>query len=99
MVSDSGACFDPFATALSAIENGSTVPVSRDDLPALLRTGIGEPSHVRALFGDVDLHTLRRMANRLDIDGETLARAYRTARRTSAAANPELEEFASMFDA
>jgi hypothetical protein len=36
---------------------------------------------VRALFSDVDLHTLRRMANIFDIDGETLARAYRAAAR------------------
>ncbi len=99
MTRDSDRRFDPFSTALSAIENASSVPIFRDDLPALLRTGTGEPSHVRALFGDVDLHTLRRIANLLDIDGETLARAYRTARRRSAAANPELEEFASMFDA
>jgi hypothetical protein len=94
----SGRRFDPFATALSAIENASSVPVSREDLPALLRTGEGEPSHLRALFSDVDLHTLRRMANMLDIDGETLARAYRAARRRAAAANPELENFAAQFD-
>jgi hypothetical protein len=90
--------FDPFATALSAIENASSIPVSGVDLPTLLRTGEGEPSHVRALFGDVDLHTLRRIANILDIDGATLARAYRAARRKTAAANPELEEFAALFD-
>jgi len=68
--------FDAFATALSAIEN-ATVWVSREDLPALLRTGEGDLPRLRALFSDVDLHTLPRMANMLDIDGETLARAYR----------------------
>jgi hypothetical protein len=90
--------FDPFATALSAIENASSIPVSREELPALLRTGEGESSHVRALFGDGDLRTLRRIAKILDIDGETLARAYRAARRRTAAVNPELEEFAALFD-
>jgi hypothetical protein len=90
--------FDPFATALSAIKNGSTIPVSQADLPALLKTGEGEPSQVRALFGDVDFNTLRRMANILNIDGKTLARAYRAARLRTAAANPELDEFAAQFD-
>ncbi len=98
MTTDPKRQFDPFAIALSAIENASSIPVSRVDLPTLLRTGEGEPSHVRALFGDVDLHTLRRMANILDIDGETLARAYRAARHRTAAANPELDEFAMLFD-
>ena len=64
----------------------------------MLKTGEGEPSHLRALFGDVDFNTLRRMANILNIDGETLARAYRAARRRTAAANLELDEFAAEFD-
>jgi hypothetical protein len=98
MKSAEGREFDPFAIALSAIENASTIPVSRTDLPALLKAGEGEPSHLRALFGDVDFNTLRRMANILNIDGETLARAYRAARRRTAAANPELDEFAAEFD-
>ena len=80
---------------LSAIENASSIPVS-ERICRLAKDG--EPSHVRALFGDVDLHTLRRMAMILDIDGETLARAYRAARRRTAAANPELDEFATLFD-
>ena len=32
-----------------------------------------------------------------EIDGETLARAYRKARRAAAAASAELEEFAAQF--
>ena len=52
---------------------------------------------MRALFGDVDLHTLRRLANMFEIDGEALARAYRRARRMTAAANAELDEFAAQF--
>jgi hypothetical protein len=97
-MSAEGRRFDPFASALSAIENASAVPVSREELPSLLRTGEGEPSHPRALFGDVDFNTLRRMTNVLNIDGEALARAYRAARRKTAAANPELDEFAAQFD-
>ena len=98
-MSAAGREFDPIATALSAIENASAVPISKDELAGLLRTGKGEPSHLRALLGDVDLYTLLRLASRFDIDGETLARAYRAARRDTAAANPELEEFAAQFDA
>ncbi len=75
LTSASNRRFDPFATALSGIDNASSVPVSREDLPALLRTGEGDLSRRRALFSDVNLHTLRRMANMLDIDGGTLARA------------------------
>ncbi len=54
---------------------------------------------MRALFGDVDLHPLRRIAIVLDIDGKTLALAYRAARRRTAAANEDLDEFAAQFDA
>ena len=61
---------------------------------ALLATGEGEGSHLRALFGDVDLHTLLRLATLLDIDDLTLARAYARARETAAAANAELDEYA-----
>lgn len=93
-----GSPFDPVATAISAIENASSIPVSQGELAGLLRTGKGEPSHLRALFGDVDLYTLLRLARRFDIDGETLARAYRIARRDTAAANADLEEFAAQFD-
>ena len=89
--------FDPAASALSAIENASRVPIRREDLSALLTTGEGEPSHLRALFSDVDLHTLCRLAAALDIDDPTLARAYARARKRAAAANAELDEFAAQY--
>jgi hypothetical protein len=56
----------------------------------LLSTGEGEPSHLRALFGDVDLHTLLRLATLYAIDDATLARA----RQSAAAANADLDEYA-----
>jgi hypothetical protein len=90
--------FDPTATALSAIENASRLPVSREDLRRMLKTGSGEPSHLRALFGDVDLHTLCRLAAHFAIDNRTLARSYLVAQRNVAAANAELDEFAAQFD-
>jgi hypothetical protein len=90
--------FDPVATALSAIENASRVAVSRDDLQPMLAAGEGHPSHLRALFGDVDLHALLRLAAALGVDDQTLVRAYANARRNVAAANAELDEFAAQFD-
>lgn len=86
--------FDASLVALNAIENASTVPVAREDLPRLLSTGEGEGSHLRALFGDVDLHTLLRLATLFDIDNSTLMRAYARARDTAAAGNAELDEYA-----
>jgi len=77
---------DPEKTALNAIENASRVPVRRADLPRLLSTGEGEPSHLRALFGDVDLHTLLRLATLTSsttppCSAPTPARARRRQRR------------------
>jgi hypothetical protein len=89
--------FDPLATALSAIENASRTPVSRDDVRLMLQTGAGDPSHLRALFGDVELHTLCRLSGLFAIDDLTLARSYAKARREVAAANSELDEFAAQF--
>ena len=89
--------FDPAASAVSAIENASSVPIKREKLRALLSTGEGEPSHLRALFGDVDLHTLLRLAAALDVDDATLVRAYALARKNAAAANAELDEYSEPF--
>jgi hypothetical protein len=90
--------FDPGATALSAIENASRAPARREDLRRMLSTGAGDPSHLRALFGDVDLHTLTRLAALFGVENETLARSYVRARAEVAAANAELDEFAAQFD-
>ena len=90
--------FDPFASALNAIANTSATPPDREDVRAMLKTGAGDPSQLRALFGDVELHTLSRLADLFAIDDLTLARAYARARREVAAANAELDEFAAQFD-
>jgi hypothetical protein len=50
---------------------------------------------LRALFGDVELHTLCRLAARFAIDHRTLARSCARARLEVAAANAELDEFAA----
>ena len=90
--------FDPLATALSAIENASRTPAARDDVRLMLQTGAGDPSHLRALFGDVELHTLCRLAALFGIDDHMLARSYARARREAAAASAELDEFAAQFN-
>jgi len=90
--------FDPLATVLSAVENASQTPAAREDVRRMLQTGAGDPSHLRALFGDVELHTLCRLAAEFAIDDRTLARSYARARREVAAANSELDEFAAQFD-
>ena len=56
-------------------EIASTIPVAREDIPRLLSTGEGEGSHLRALFGDVDLHTLLHLATLFDIDARSRLRA------------------------
>jgi hypothetical protein len=87
--------FDPARIALNAIENASRIPVAREDLQRLLSTGDGDGSHLRALFGDVDLHSLLALATQFDIDDLTLVRAYAHARETAAAANADLDEYAA----
>ena len=60
-------------------------------------TGRGEGSHLRALFGDVDLHTLLRLATMFGLDDATLVRAYDHARKTAAAANAEMDEYSATY--
>ncbi len=64
----------------------------------MLETGSGGLAYLRALFGDVDLHTLCRIAQHLAIDDRALARSYTVAQRNVAAANSELDQFAAQFD-
>jgi hypothetical protein len=54
--------FDPMATVMSAVANASRVPATQLSLLEIIRTGGGEPSHVRAIFGDVALSVLMRVA-------------------------------------
>lgn len=90
--------FNPMATALSAIENASTVPIDANEVLRLLRGGHGAGSHLRALFGDVGISTLLRIAIVHGIDDATLAQAYRQAASIHAAANPELDEFVAEIE-
>ena len=82
---------EPLALALSAIRNASTVPVEREMIVPLLRSGEGEPSHLGALFGDVPFAALARLAAETGVSSRELWDAYRLARQRSAARNPELE--------
>jgi hypothetical protein len=87
--------FDPEAVAYSAIENASRMPIDRAGLRTTLATGEGDPSHVRALFGDVSLSTLLRLAMAFGISDGELARAYGNARKNHAACQPDLDRFAA----
>jgi hypothetical protein len=85
--------FDPVAIPISAIENVSLIPVTREDIKTMLRTGTGEPAHIMALFSDVDYSVLLRLAIIFDISDAELAQAYVRARDLYAASNAELDEF------
>jgi hypothetical protein len=85
--------FDPSIIAISAIENVSRLPVAKEDIKRMLSSGIGEPSHVMALFSDVDFETLLRLAIVFDISDADLAHAYVHARDAYAASNAEMDEF------
>jgi hypothetical protein len=87
--------FDPEAIAYSAIENASRTPITRSELITILATGEGDPSHVRALFGDVSLGTLIKLAIAFGISDAALAEAYARARRLHAARQPDLDRFAA----
>jgi hypothetical protein len=90
--------FDPAATAISAIQNVSKISVSKADLKRMLAAGAGEPSHVRVLFGEVDLTTLMQLAITFDVSDVALARAYVHAREVYGAYNPEMDEFAAEME-
>ncbi len=85
--------YDPAVIAISAIENVSLIPVTREDIRRMLATGEGEPSHIMALFSDVNYATLLRLAIVFDISDDDFARAYIHARDTYAAANPDFDAF------
>jgi hypothetical protein len=85
--------YDPVAIAISAIENVSLVPITRDDVKRMLSTGDGEPSHIMALFSDVPYPALLRLAIVFGISDDDFARAYIHARNTYAAANPDFDAF------
>jgi hypothetical protein len=90
--------FDPSVIAISAIENVSRLPVAKADIKRMLASGIGEPSHVMALFSDVDFETLLRLAIVFDISDADLAQAYIRARDTYAASNAEMDEFVAEME-
>ena len=85
--------FNPIATVLSAIENASSVPVTESQVLAALRTGEGEPSHLRALFGDVSFETLIRVGIRHGISNNEIGHAYARAVGSAGARNTELDEW------
>lgn len=90
---------DPMQTALSAVRNASRRPVTAENVIALMSTGLGDPSHARALFGDVALEKLMEIAVKEGISSGRLAKSYSFARDAYSAANAELDDFAAEFEA
>jgi hypothetical protein len=85
--------FDPMTTVLSAIENASVVPVTAAEVLVALRTGKGEPSHLRALFGDVAFETLIRVGIRYGVSNNEIGHAYAIASRSAGARNDDLDDW------
>jgi hypothetical protein len=85
--------FDPMATVLSAIENASSVPITPNQVLQALRTGAGEPTHLRALFGDVTFETLIRVGIQHDISNQEIGRAYSVAVDAAGARNLSLDRW------
>ncbi len=75
-----------------AAENASNEPITDAGIMAILRGEGGSASHMRAVFGDVSLQSISKAGAACGIPLPTILEAYRIARRTVAAANPELDE-------
>jgi hypothetical protein len=75
-----------------AVENASNEPITDAGILAILRGNGGTPSHLRAVFGDVSLAAISRAGAAGGITFQTIFDAYRVARESVAAANPELDE-------
>ncbi len=79
------------ATIRHAVENASRTPLDDAGIRAILRGEGGDPSHLRAVFGDVSLRVLEEVAAATGISPTGLLLAYQAAQRTAAVANPELD--------
>lgn len=80
------------ATIRHAVENASRTPLDDAGVRAILRGEGGDPSHLRAVFGDVSLRVLEEVAAATGISPAGLFLAYQAAQHTTAAAaNPELD--------
>ena len=75
-----------------AVENASNERITDSGIMAILRGAEGAPSHVRAVFGDVSLRAIASAGASGGVPLQTILAAYRMARQTAAAANPELDD-------
>ncbi len=74
------------------LANASARPATPDEILEALRTGHGEPAHLRALFGDTSFETLIRIGILHGIANDEIGRAYVAARRYGAR-NAALDEW------
>ncbi len=78
------------AAARNAVANASRVPVSDDQILAILATGDGPGHLVRALFQDCTFETLDRLGAEHGVARSVIRRAYARARLVHAAINADL---------
>jgi hypothetical protein len=71
--------FDPFVTAINAVENVTAVPVSRKDILRVLRHGEGEGVHVRAIFIETSIETILRICIEAGVTNAELHAAWQKA--------------------
>lgn len=64
------------ATIQHAVENASRTPLDDAGIRAILRGKGGDPSHLRAVFGDVSLRVLEEVATAAGISPAGLLLAY-----------------------
>jgi hypothetical protein len=83
---------DVFTTLAHAAENANAGQLPRTALIAILSTGTGQPSAVRAVFGDCPLETLERAAAFAGLAPGAVRRAYAVAKMKHHAHHAELED-------
>ena len=79
------------ATIRHAVENASSTPLSDAGITAILRGEGGDPSHLRAVFGDVSLRMLEEVSAAAGISLARLLAAYQAAQRSAAVSNPAID--------
>lgn len=82
-------------TIMNAVENASRVPITPAAILAILAGDGGLPSHVRVVFSDVSFRALEAAGAASGIDAPALLAAYRRAKDTAGAANPEIDRMLS----
>ncbi len=76
---------------MATVRHASRTPLDDAGVKAILHGEGVDPSHLRAVFGDVSLRVLEQVAAATGIGPAGLLIAHQAAQHISAAANPELD--------